>query len=92
MKRVYQTRFACTLTLDFLVCILAFTLGLLGGFVIFSGMSYNDGQKDALRGQQKYKMEIHYRYEVQSTHIEPNNDSSTILYQLVPFDTTFVKK
>jgi hypothetical protein len=53
---------------------------------------YNQGQKDALRGQQKYKMEIHYRYEVQSTHIEPNNDSSTILYQLVPFDTTFVKK
>jgi hypothetical protein len=65
-------------------------LSLIGN--VFLRVGYNKGQKDALRGQQKYKMEIHYRYEVQSTHIEPNNDSSTILYQLVPFDTTFVKK
>jgi hypothetical protein len=72
----------------FTILILTCAIGLIAGFID----GFNRGQKDALRGQQKYNMEVHYRYEVQSTLIEPNNDSSTMLYKFVPFDTTFVKK
>jgi len=66
-----------------IICvILGVLVGLYAGIIMGYFAFYKDGQIDALRGHQKYKMEITYKKEVKDTTIfskEPCDEDSVMV-------------
>jgi hypothetical protein len=76
-----------------IICLIFF-VGFVVAANIFDARGYNMGQKDALRGHQKYTMLI-YQYNDTVNNgmgFNANNVFDTVVTDFIPKDTIFIKK